>query len=256
MNGIEADDLDDRAGQFERFAYRARTRWSWWRASVLVVVALFAATLFAQVVIMPLQAAGIDAVHWQVLVALTVSQVTCIAVIWWAAGLLGDHRAQLLALGPPLQGRRSYVLAYLVMVLIFGSLSALMWVLEPDRVIGDLMVYAGLIRSSAWWLAVLVIVVGAPVMEELMFRGFLFPALARSRLGTAGAAVVTSLGWAVLHVGYSVEGLVEVFLVGLYFSAILVKTDSLRVPMFCHAAYNLSALIMLLVVDIRVAAPA
>lgn len=255
MSGVDADNLDDRAGRIGGFAYRARTRWSWWRASALVVVALVAATLFAQVAIMPIEAAGIDALHWQILVALTVSQVTCIVLVWWAAGWFGDRREEVLALGPPIQGRRSYVLGYLVMVLIFGSLSLVMWVLEPDRVIADLTVYAGLIRSPAWWLAVLVIVVGAPVMEELMFRGFLFPALARSQLGASGAALVTSLGWAALHMGYSVVGLVEVFLVGLYFSALLVKTGSLRVPMFCHATYNLSTLVMLLVVDIWVATP-
>ncbi len=92
-------------------------------------------------------------------------------------------------------------------------------------------------------------------MEELMFRGFLFPALARSKLGNRGAAVVSSVGWAALHAGYSVAGLAEVFLAGLYLSWMLLKTGSLRVPIFCHAAYNSSVLLMLMVVDIPVAAP-
>lgn len=255
MNGDLAGNSDNDRALSERFSDRVRTRWSWWRATALVVIALAAATFAAQGAIMLMEAAGINAIHWQILAALAVSQATCIALTWWAAGLLGDQRSSLLALGPPSYGVRSYVLAYLAMVLIFGCLSAVLWMLEPERVVRDLTLYADLIRSPAWPLAVFVIVVGAPVMEELMFRGFLFPALASSRLGTGRAAVVTSAGWAALHAGYSVAGLVEVFLVGLYFVWLLVKTGSLRVPVFCHAAYNLSALIVLLAVDIPVAAP-
>ena len=112
------------------------------------------------------------------------------------------------------------------------------------------------IRSDAWWLAVLVIGLGAPVMEELLFRGFLFPALAQTRIGLIGAAVSTSAGWAALHAGYSSLGLIEVFAVGLYFSWLLVRTGSLRVPMFCHAAYNLAVVALLTVVDISAVAAA
>lgn len=255
MNGDLAGNTDNERGAFEPSTYRAQTRWSWWRATALVVVALALAALAAQAAIVLMEAAGVDALHWQVLVSLAVSQVTCIGLIWWAAGLFGECRDQLLALGPPHRGARSYVLAYLAMVAIFGTLSAVMWMLEPERITGDLMLYAELIRSPAWWLAVLVVVAGAPVMEELMFRGFLFPALARSRLGRVGAAFVTSASWTALHAGYSVAGLLEVFLVGFYLAWLLVKTGSLRVPMFCHAAYNLSALALLLAVDIPVAAP-
>jgi membrane protease YdiL (CAAX protease family) len=91
-------------------------------------------------------------------------------------------------------------------------------------------------------------------MEELMFRGFLFPALARGPFGVVGAGLTTSAAWSALHAGYSVTGLLEVFAVGLYFAYVLVRTGSLRVPMFCHAAYNASALVLLLLVDIPAAA--
>ncbi|HRY05609.1 MAG TPA: CPBP family intramembrane metalloprotease [Hyphomicrobiaceae bacterium] len=254
MNGAQIGNQDEIVGRFGDTPYRVRTRWSWWQASAVVVSILVVAALVAQAALLALPAAGFEAAHWQLLTALAVSQVICSALVWWVAGWLGDQRVEVLALGPPVQGWRSYVLASMAMALIFGTLSWLMWTLEPDLVIRDLTVYVGLIRSPAWWLAVLVIVVGAPVMEELMFRGFLFATLARSRLGIGGAAIVTSLGWAALHAGYSLAGLVEVFLVGLYFSLLLVKTGSLRVPMFCHGAYNLSALVMLLAVDIPVAA--
>ena len=92
--------------------------------------------------------------------------------------------------------------------------------------------------GDQWVLALLVVGLGAPLSEELLFRGFLLSALARSRLGFAGAAVVTTILWTALHAGYSIAGLVEVSLIGLFFSWLLWRTGSLRVPIFCHALYN------------------
>ena len=41
-----------------------------------------------------------------------------------------------------------------------------------------------------------------------------------------------------MHAGYSTVGIVEVFLIGLFFSWLLWRTGSLRVAIFCHALYN------------------
>lgn len=237
-----------------RMAYRVHTRWVWWAAAVFVGASLLASMVAANLVMSALAEAGIFAMQWQVLGALAVSQVVSVVLILWAAGWRGDRRGALLALGPPVQGVRAYWWAYLAMAVLFGAISALLWFVDPKGAMGDLTVYSGLIRSDAWWLAVLVIVVGAPVMEELMFRGFLFPALARGPFGVVGAVLTTSAAWSALHAGYSVMGLLEVFAVGLYFAYVLVRTGSLRVPMFCHAAYNASALVLLLLVDIPAAA--
>jgi uncharacterized protein len=44
--------------------------------------------------------------------------------------------------------------------------------------------------------------------------------------------------WTLLHVGYTVIGLVEVFTIGLLLSWLLWRTGSLWVTIFCHAVYN------------------
>jgi hypothetical protein len=62
--------------------------------------------------------------------------------------------------------------------------------------------------------------------------------LARSRLGFWGGALVVSGLWTALHIGYSLAGVIEVFLIGIYFSWLLWRTGSLRVALFCHALYN------------------
>jgi len=97
--------------------------------------------------------------------------------------------------------------------------------------------------GEQWVLALLVVGVGAPLSEELLFRGFLLSALARSRVGFVGGALVTSGLWTALHAGYSLAGIVEVFTIGLFLSWLLWRTGSLRVPIFCHGLYN--ALIVL-----------
>jgi membrane protease YdiL (CAAX protease family) len=47
-------------------------------------------------------------------------------------------------------------------------------------------------------------------------------------------------------VGYSLAGVIEVFLIGIYFSWLLWRTGSLRVALFCHALYNSLIVLVLL----------
>jgi membrane protease YdiL (CAAX protease family) len=92
--------------------------------------------------------------------------------------------------------------------------------------------------GDRWLLALLVVGVGAPLSEELLFRGYLLSALARSRLGFWGGAVLSTALWTALHAGYSAVGIAEVFMIGIFFSWLLWRTGSLRVAIFCHALYN------------------
>ena len=70
------------------------------------------------------------------------------------------------------------------------------------------------------------------------FRGFLQSALAQTRLGFWGAALITNTAWTALHAGYTLTGLVDVFVAGLLFSWVLWRSGSLWVPIVCHAFYN------------------
>lgn len=134
----------------------------------------------------------------------------------------------------------------------FGLMAALLvgldvvgWLLGPHNVTGDLKPFAKMIGSDSWWLTLLAVGVGAPLSEELLFRGFLFSALARTRLGVPGASLLTTAAWAALHGNYSAFGVFEVGVIGLFLSWLLWRTGSLWVPIFCHAVYN-SALTALL----------
>jgi membrane protease YdiL (CAAX protease family) len=88
------------------------------------------------------------------------------------------------------------------------------------------------------WFAVLV---GAPVGEELMFRGFLFAGLAASKAGPVWAAVISSVLWAGIHLQYDLFDITEIFVLGLLLSAVWWKTRSLFLCMLLHSLVGLLA---------------
>jgi hypothetical protein len=91
------------------------------------------------------------------------------------------------------------------------------------------------------WLLWVALVIGAPVAEEVFFRGFLFPGLAASRLGTVGTIVVTSALWAALHIQYEIYDVGAIFVLGLLLGAARARTGSLVVPLILHAVVNFIA---------------
>lgn len=99
------------------------------------------------------------------------------------------------------------------------------------------------IHRSAIFLPLLLfaLVAVAPVLEELVFRGFLFEGLRHSRLGNAGAIVLTSLVWASIHVQYEWFYIGQIFASGLLLGAARWSTGSLIPPILAHALMNATA---------------
>lgn len=85
-------------------------------------------------------------------------------------------------------------------------------------------------------LAVLVMaVVVAPVAEEVIFRGYLYP-VGKSRFGAFLSMVATGLLFAVLH-GHTAS-IPALFTLAMCLSLAYEKTGSLLVPMIMHAVFN------------------
>lgn len=172
-----------------------------------------------------------------VLKTLALWQVLTIALTLVAAGLFGGNALDVLSLRQPVGSGLVYLEAIALMVVMQVGISGVQYAFFPNDMYADLRPLVD-IFGDQWWLALLVVGIGAPLSEELLFRGFLLSALARSPIGFAGGAVITTTWWTLLHWGYSAAGIVEVFLIGLFFSWLLWRTGSLRVPIFCHALYN------------------
>jgi membrane protease YdiL (CAAX protease family) len=134
-------------------------------------------------------------------------------------------------------GGRSYVFALALLVPLLAAINALAYWLSPTGFLSDFRQFVSLTRMPQPVTAFLAIAVGAPLWEEMVFRGFLIAPIAGA-IGFWPAAVLISGAWTALHLGYSLVGLAEVFLVGLYFSWLLWRTGSVWVPIACHAIYN------------------
>ncbi len=132
---------------------------------------------------------------------------------------------------------RGAVLYALVGPVLAISLGILGYALKtpPENPIRDL------ITDRASLIAILIFVVLiAPIFEELVFRGFLFPLLARS-LGSWMGIVVTAIPFALLHVvtyGPVWQSIVIVGLAGIVFGVARDQSGSTAASAMIHIGYN------------------
>ncbi len=100
--------------------------------------------------------------------------------------------------------------------------------------------------ASAYALSTFGILV-APFVEELFFRGFLYPALARWT-GSALSIVVTAGLFALLHAGQLALAwapLLVLFAVGTVLTLVRARTNSVATCVLMHAGYNCTLFTML-----------
>lgn len=103
-------------------------------------------------------------------------------------------------------------------------------------------------RSAAYIMAAFGISM-APLVEELFFRGFLYPVLAR-RLGVAVGVVLTAFGFALVHASQLANAwapLLVLFMVGMAFTLVRVVTRNVAPGFLMHVGYNLMLFSMLYV---------
>jgi uncharacterized protein len=80
----------------------------------------------------------------------------------------------------------------------------------------------------------------APLMEELFFRGMLYPLMRRAfRLSIA--VLLTAAAFAAIHgaqLGYAWAPILSIFVVGIVFTITRVRTDSVAASFLMHCGYN------------------
>ncbi len=91
---------------------------------------------------------------------------------------------------------------------------------------------------------IFMIVVMAPLVEEILFRGMLYRFF-KGRMGNLVALTFSSLFFALLHA--NLLKLIPLFLLGMLLGRAYEKSGSLLVPIFMHAFFNLSTVLVLLI---------
>lgn len=100
--------------------------------------------------------------------------------------------------------------------------------------------------STVLLIAIFALTLG-PLMEELFFRGFFYPVLAR-RLGLTAGVALSALGFGLMHAaqyGYSWASVLLIFLVGLVLGMVRVLKDSVAASFLVHTAYNGTIILMI-----------
>ncbi len=92
------------------------------------------------------------------------------------------------------------------------------------------------------FLLFIVVVIAAPVFEELLFRGFMFKGLKYSSLGVTGTIVITSFLFTLIHAGqYNVSVLAVLFPLAIILGVSRYKSGGIYLPIYLHLVNNFYA---------------
>lgn len=169
------------------------------------------------------------------------------------AALIGSSLILLFTSIPKINSIRDYLKIHLptfstalkwlaIMVLVIFILEGFNILL--DRQTPDFMnkVYQNTDNYIVLWIAV---IIGAPLFEELLFRGFLFESLLNSKAGFIGATLITAASWAIIHLQYGWYEIFTIFLIGVVLAYAKHRSQSLLIPFLMHMLMNLAASIMM-----------
>jgi membrane protease YdiL (CAAX protease family) len=95
-------------------------------------------------------------------------------------------------------------------------------------------------RPRDAYLISLIAVTLGPLMEELFFRGFLYPVLAR-RMGMVWGVLLTALPFGLIHLpqyGWAWGAALVIFLVGVVCGAVRAATKSVAASFLVHVGFN------------------
>ena len=112
--------------------------------------------------------------------------------------------------------------------LLFGLLAPFLGIDGPDE---SMVTMANTTQFPI--LLFLGVAIGAPLVEEFMFRGALWRGWRASKLGLRGTLILTSFFWAILHVQYPLVIIAYIFCLGLILGLAREKTGNLWAPSGC-----------------------
>ncbi len=196
-----------------------------------------------------------DAVKASLVVIFPASLIV-VAAAWWLAERGGYNPVEVLNLRWP----RITLLGWIVLMLGF-MMAMYLSILAVVLVLGiDLAQYtpgpngespktgsAGLVKEAMFdiarnptmfFLVFPSVAIGAPLAEELIFRGQLFSALSRTKLGVLGATLLTAVIWSLLHVTEPWLSIALISMMGLAFGWMMYRFGSLWVPIILHGMWN------------------
>jgi membrane protease YdiL (CAAX protease family) len=173
---------------------------------------------------------------WMAL-AVIVSSPFTIAVLFGAVRIARRDFADYLALRWPSARELVRALAMMAVLLLVWFLIAYLTGHPAARFAVD---GYRIVKASGWLPVYLIaLCVAAPITEEFLVRGFLFRGWSNSFLGPAGAILLGSAVWALMHTQYDLFDQTAVFTSGLLLGYLRHRSGSTWLTVVVHAATNL-----------------
>lgn len=161
--------------------------------------------------------------------------------VLFAASRRGGKLSEVLLFKPPRNFFGNLILGITAVGLFFVGLSVIIEQFFPQDAAQSQVqmkqIFGALKESRFLWLGIGIVVIGAPFLEEVIFRGFLLTSFANTQLGFGGAAVVSSGIWALMH-GYAPSMAVGLFVFGLLLSLLVRRSGSIWIAIGLHALWN------------------
>jgi uncharacterized protein len=172
----------------------------------------------------------------------TVSAIVQVAILAFAIKLKRWHFTEYLALHLP--NRRSIFLA-LSLVIMIVVLSDGAFLLLGRNPVSEFQIisYSTAKAAGSLPLLIVVIVLFAPVSEEIIFRGFLYRGFVQQPSHAPYAILIVSLIFTVIHQQYDLLGLLQIFFIGLAFGVVRWSTGSTALTILMHILANAIATI-------------
>ena len=172
--------------------------------------------------------------------AVIVATPIAIAVLWIAIRRVRGEFTEYLALNWP---SRDAIVSVLGVMTIFLTVEAFVTIkFGPTRpqANSDPVV----VGASGLMLFAVVICLAAPILEEFVFRGFMFRGWSQSLLGPIGAIALTSVLWAMLHGQYGWYERSWIFVIGLVLGYFRLRYNSTWLTVVAHSAMNMEILFL------------
>jgi membrane protease YdiL (CAAX protease family) len=229
--------------------------WGFWATTGFLLMAVVAWSAFqlvaALVVLQWLKSGGMAGASADTLMsdARTISIVTILAmpvpilVVAYAARRAGCTVVDYLALRWPKRAELIIGILIVAVLLPLGDLTS--WLTGQDLIPPAVVDTYRSARDSGVIVLVLLaiaLVIAAPLMEELLFRGFVLPGYARSPLGLPGAILLTAAGWAVMHIQYEWYYIGQIVVLGCVLGWLRWRSGSTILTIVLHAVVNAAAL--------------
>lgn len=224
----------------------APKHWTWWAlvSRFLVLAVAYICTQVATVIgvlavdavtgrRLGIDVAGLATDGFVMSLATCAAAIVCVPLVWL---LVHRENARWSFLGLRRCPGKAILLSVAAMAVFIAASDTLTLALGRPLV-PPFMISAYASARSTTFLFVAIVLV-APVLEELMFRGFLVGGLRACGARPLVTASIVSIIFAVIHTQYDAYGMASVFLMGVLFVAARLRFDSVVPGMAMHAFAN------------------